>query len=41
MKTMITCGGAQDVLGWEPVVGLEGGLERTVGYFEKLCARMS
>ena len=26
---------AKDVLGWEPVVGLEEGLERTAGYFRK------
>ena len=29
------------MLGWEPVVGLEGGLERTVKYFDKLYVRMS
>lgn len=32
---------AKDVLGWEPVFGLGDGLERTVGYFEKLYMRMS
>ncbi|MCG7849886.1 MAG: GDP-mannose 4,6-dehydratase, partial [ANME-2 cluster archaeon] len=32
---------AKDVLGWEPEVGLGDGLERTVGYFENLDARMS
>jgi len=34
-------GRAKDVLGWEPGVGLEEGLGRTVEYFEKLYARMS
>ena len=29
------------MLGWEPVVGLEGGLERAVKYFDKLYVRMS
>jgi dTDP-glucose 4,6-dehydratase len=28
---------AKDVLGWEPVVGLGDGLEKTVGYFKKYC----
>ena len=32
---------AKDVLGWEPVVGSGDGLERTVGYFEKLYTRPS
>ena len=27
---------AKDVLGWEPKVGLDEGLERTVEYFEDL-----
>ena len=36
MKAIVT-GGAQDVLGWGPVVGLDEGLERTVKYFDKLC----
>ncbi len=26
---------AKDVLGWEPVVGLREGLERTMGYFQR------
>ncbi|MEA1906830.1 MAG: UDP-glucuronic acid decarboxylase family protein [Euryarchaeota archaeon] len=34
-------GRAREVLGWEPVVGLEEGLERTVRYFDKFYARMS
>ena len=32
---------AKDVLGWELVVGSGDGLERTVGYFEKLYTRPS
>jgi len=25
-----------ELLGWEPRVGLEGGLRETIGYFDKL-----
>ena len=28
-------GRAREALGWEPTVQLEGGLGKTIGYFEK------